>query len=719
MSRPHLLVVLTVAAGLAAAAALALFTRIEITRLPPEVERSYRTPGGDPLFHSADAFYHLRWTQRSLGDGGGEARTEGDPEGWDRLSFAPDGRRAVPSLLQPLQAWAWRLWPGDASPATVAFYLPAASSVLLLALLAVIAARLAARPGAAPAAAAPAAAVATALVAAAHPELVSHTHAGMADTTHLSLILYSSVVAVLLPLGDALGPGAWRRVAGWSLALAALLALFAATWAGWWAAALTAVAFLVPRGFAALWAAAGRPRIRWLLAAGGLIALAAVAAIFLGTGAPGRLARYTGFKRLGIFPDGATQVQELSSLTPAGLLSHLGGWPLVTLAAVGLVWMLVLRRRRWAALLLLLWALPAIVAGAYALRFAVFAVPALAVAAGWAAARLAAAATAGAPWVVRRPAVRALTAAAVAAALTVAAGWGWRDDLRQLSDRRPAIDRAFAEIAETIHSRSPPGALINSWWDHGYALTQLSGRGAVLDGGTYQSQRLYWMSLVLTSGVPPLSHNVLRAIDCGAEEEVFETLRAEVPAERAIGLLRRAFRRPGVDGVGRALLANGVTSETVQTIYALLDCDPPPAWLVVSSDLAAKTTSWAAFGRWRFDGEEPSPEPRISSPVPCQLIAGELECANGYRARLERDGFTDRSTPDHFAAVGPVRPDGLVPVLHQHGRGLLLTFVRHELIDSLFVRLYYFQESDERFRLERVAHHPPHTERVLLYRIGW
>jgi hypothetical protein len=61
-----------------------------------------------------------------------------------------------------------------------------------------------------------------------------------------------------------------------------------------------------------------------------------------------------------------------------------------------------------------------------------------------------------------------------------------------------------------------------------------------------------------------------------------------------------------------------------------------------------------------------------------------------------------------------------VPILHQHGPDLLLTFVRRELVDSLYVRLWYFDGFGlERFRLAGTYHHPPHTDRVLLYEIEW
>jgi hypothetical protein len=185
--------------------------------------------------------------------------------------------------------------------------------------------------------------------------------------------------------------------------------------------------------------------------------------------------------------------------------------------------------------------------------------------------------------------------------------------------------------------------------------------------------------------------------------------------------MRRALRQPDLDGATRVLRRAGTGEEAIAEARRLLASRPPPSWLVVTSDLTAKSSSWAWFGVWRFDAPNRPPGPRMTAPVRCTLsVDGRLECAGGFSADLAGGGFEDRSIPGHFAAAGPPCPDGLAPVLHQRGEELLLTWVRPWLVESLFARLYFFEGRGlERFRLEGVFHHPPHTQRVLVYRIDW
>ena len=656
-----------VLAAVAAVAALGVWIRLAPARLPAEVAPFYRTAAGEPLFYTPDGFYHLRLARELAETGRRGDRVDGRV--WDSASFAPAGRPVHPSLLQPLEAWLWKLWPGEASLAAVAFYLPAALSTLSVLLAFWIGRRLAGL----------AAGLAAALLTALHPELVSHTHAGMADTPALDLA---------------------------GLALAAGLGLAVAQ---------------------ALWRRAGTPRRRALLAAVALVLAAAAAAAFALSPAGERLVHYADPRSPDPFPAGALQVQELTALGPGETVDRLGGWPALALAAAGLLW-LAWRARRPAgplgALLLAAWALPPIAVGSQAMRFLVYAVPALALAAGCALAALAG----GAPaWSRRGGRKTAALRVALAALAALAVAWPWRERLEGFGDRRPAADLALAEAAAAIRALAPEEALVYSWWDHGHALAALSGRRVVLDGASFQTQRLYWLALALTTRDETLAANLLRLIGCGGEEALYAALvRGGVPPERAPAWMRRALRHPDPDAGVRVFRRAGFPRRVRREARDLLACRPPPSWLVVTGDLTAKTTSWSWFGTWRFDRPNPPPAPRMTAPVRCSLSSeGRLECADGTTVDLARDGFEDRSTPGHFAAAGPPRAGGetagdLAPVLHQHGDELLLTWVRPWLVDSLFARLYFFHGRGlEHFRLEGVFHHPPHTERVLLYRIVW
>jgi hypothetical protein len=286
--------------------------------------------------------------------------------------------------------------------------------------------------------------------------------------------------------------------------------------------------------------------------------------------------------------------------------------------------------------------------------------------------------------------------------------------------RRPAIDRAVYLAARAIDNRAAPGALVDSWWDRGYAYAALSGRGVVLDGGSFQSARLYWFSRALAGDDEVFALNLLRMIDCGVDHRIFELVAGSLPPAAAVAALDRALRTNDRDATRETLAAAGVEPEAARAAAMIADRSPPETWLVVSSDLAEKTTSWLHYARWTFGGANPEPPPAITAEVGCRLAGGALSCDNGLATTLAAGGFTVEEVGGRFAARGRPRPDGLVPIVYDHGDGLRLVHVDARIVDSLFVRLYYFRGVGlPHFRLAFEAYQPPLTDRVLVYRIGW
>jgi hypothetical protein len=796
-------------AALAAIAALDVYLKAEVAAgLDPALRPLYSDDAGDPYFYTQDSFYYYRQSAAILDHGHPGTRRIGGAGGepWDDLSFAPAGRPAQGGLLASLQAWTARLagaapargsppsGPADAggarsapsspgpagaggrrrgvspwdrrgpgpSLAAVATFLPAVVTALLVPLLFALGRRLGGT----------ACGLVAALFAAVHPVVVSHCHAGIADTGSLNLVFVTATVWAVVGLADRLAARARPEAAAYAAALAGVLVLFRWTWAGWIAAAALGAAWLGARGLAAAWGvgrgeatrgeatgkdaaqgdaadqptkpdlsvpvdAAGAPsslrrskrlaailarvglggrrRLRLAAALGGAAAGAAVLVV-AGWPAWRQALVYLGLGPRSFFPHGTAQVMELQAPSPGELLASLGGPLFAVLAAVGIV--LALRRPgpdrdpRWLAALLLAWLVPALATGAAALRFLLFAAPPLALFAAFAVVRLAA-----------KPARlsdrRARAGAIALAALAVAATFA--PQLAEISRRRPAIDRAVAEAARTIRARAAPDALLNVWWDRGYAYAALAGRGVVLDGGSYQTSRLYWFSRALAARDEEFAVAALRLIDCGAEGRLYDLLRPVAGRAGAVALLDELLHRHRPVARAKSLLAAGVPRRIGAPVLDLLDCRPPEAWLVVSGDLAWKTTSWVDLAHWRFDdARPPAPVPAITAETRCRLDAGLLACDGGPVVTLEAGGFVPRGTPGRFAARGRPNPEGLVPILYDPGDGLRLVYAGPAVAGSLFVELYYFRGAGlERFALAGEFYEPASGERVLVYRVEW
>jgi hypothetical protein len=245
----------------------------------------------------------------------------------------------------------------------------------------------------------------------------------------------------------------------------------------------------------------------------------------------------------------------------------------------------------------------------------------------------------------------------------------------------------------------------------------------VLDGNSNETERVFWYSKALAARSENLAVNLLRVIDCGRDTELFGLISRSVGPERAVEAIDRALRRASRAAIRRRLEADGVDEVAAERAARLLikGCYPPEAWIVVSSDLAAKTTSWVDFGRWDFTGEQPWIGPRITEEVGCRFAASRLTCDNGLDTTLEEAGLTRITTPDgRLAARGRADDEGLVPILYDRGDGLRLVWVVEGISDSLFVELYYVLGVQlDRFELVDERYYPPFTDRVVVFRIDW
>jgi asparagine N-glycosylation enzyme membrane subunit Stt3 len=699
-------------AALAAVVAVSLGVGTAMVRsIGVEIGPYFADPPGHAFFFTQDSYYFYRQAAEVLDHGYPGTRRQ-DGEAWDDLSFAPGGRPARGGLLAVLLAAVARPFGGEAALVPVSAYLPAAIDALTALLMVPLGRRLGGL----------ACGLLAALFVAVHPQIAESCPAGVVDTTCLNLFFLTATAWLCLELAEGVAVRSHRRTATAAMALAAVLALFRWTWVGWLGGAALAAAYLGGRALTALLGGGaarrgwGR-RARWAAAGAIALLLAAGAALLVASPLRERALAYVGEAPAPLFPLGTAQVRELQPLGAGALLAGLGGPLFVVLAALGAGW--ALRWRPWTAALPVAWLVAAVAAGAAAQRFLVFAVPPAALLAAFALRRLAAAPirTAAASGGTSRRR-RASVALAAAATLLVLASFA--PPLAASFLRRPALDRSVYLAARAIANRAAPDALVDSWWDRGYAYAALSGRGVVLDGGSFQSSRLYWFSRALASDDEILALNLLRMISCGVDHRIFELVGDSLPPARAVAALDGALRTNDRAAARESLTASGVEPEAARAAAMIADRSPPETWLVVSSDLAEKTTSWLHYARWNFGGANPEPPPAITAEVGCRLAKGELACDNGLAISLVAGGFAVEEVDGRFAARGRPRADGLVPIVYDRGDGLRLVHVDASIVDSLFVRLYYFRGVGlPHFRLAYEAYQPPLTDRVLVYRIGW
>jgi hypothetical protein len=291
-----------------------------------------------------------------------------------------------------------------------------------------------------------------------------------------------------------------------------------------------------------------------------------------------------------------------------------------------------------AGVIVVTWLLAALFLSYEAIRFVLLLAPPLGIACGVAAGRLHLVLDrqACARWPRHATPARALTAAAVLATAILPISSGYATAHAYL----PALDRAFADTFEELRTTTPRDAIVNAWWDYGYWAKYLAERRVSADGGTLMTHVPHWLARAELATSEAEALGLLRMLNCGSD-----ALPYPEGAQGAYGKLLRH----GLDGraayaavvqlasldraaADRHLTALGLDAAARSDVLASTHCQPPPSYLVLSTQQAA-FDGWWQLARWDpgRDGGPSSGEAHdellTTDWVPCAAAAGgERRC---------------------------------------------------------------------------------------------
>jgi dolichyl-phosphooligosaccharide-protein glycotransferase len=612
------------------------------------------------------------------------------------------------------------------------------------------------------------------------PLLFQRTTAGYSDTDAWNLMLPCLVCWLLLdeapPRTDAAGGAARVR---WRAAVLAGLAMgiFAWNWAGWWfylivfAAGLAAS--LAVDALIGLWRRLARSPRETRPRAPAPSQAAVTAATFVLATALGVLAiagwpSLTALWRepmaaLGMlrrarteaWPNPYVTVGELQPADFATLQDSVGGIELWVAAALGIVALVVSRRRtaRTAGLVMAAWMMIGLVATTRGARFLVMLGPPVALGVGALLARLALWGWAG-----RRPprrgrlAVLALVIAIAASSLFLLR---WRaGQYAETEALLPDMNDAWAEDFAWLRVHASRDAIVCGWWDYGDMVTAEAGRRVLFDAGSQVSSTAYWIGRALAAEEPAQSLGVLRMLCLGGDRSAYEALRrAGLTPQRSVSVLGEAARlaEPNRSAM---LAASGVEPAVARRVVEALSGQPPEAYLWLTEDLTWKAHAWGRYGRWDFRkaalyeatvGMRPreaiaranalgiGPEEamvllaqiaRLPSQIavnewiaPGPIVARPAACVAHPRGLVTDGGLVlPRPVP---GPTGMIRSGQDAAAVYERNGLLWAAAIPPELSRSLYVRLMY-ESSAGIGPFERV--HEGETrlgERTALYRIRW
>lgn len=295
-----------------------------------------------------------------------------------------------------------------------------------------------------------------------------------------------------------------------------------------------------------------------------------------------------------------------------------------------------------AALAVVLWFVGALFLSFSGLRFVMLLVPPFAIACGVAIGRLY-------DWLQSRAAAtyprHATMLSAMLLALFVALlippirqgyheGWSYK----------PRINDAWWDAMTRIRDETPAAAVVNSWWDYGYWIKYIAERRVSADGGSLLTHIPHWLGRAFIAADETETVGLLRMLDCGSDATpepegragAYGRLVASGIGEDAAHAM--VVRLAGLSPAeGRAYLTtSGLSEHAANDVLAASHCTPPPAYLVLSSELINQP-AWKNLGAWDPKGGMGPPGGYLTTRwQPCTPHRGGVEFSCPVDAIIDR-----------------------------------------------------------------------------------
>jgi dolichyl-diphosphooligosaccharide--protein glycosyltransferase len=173
----------------------------------------------------------------------------------------------------------------------------------------------------------------------------------------------------------------------------------------------------------------------------------------------------------------------------------------------------------------------------------------------------------------------------------------------------PEMNDAWWDTLTHIRDAAPADAIVDTWWDYGHWTTYVAERRVSGDGTSLRTHVPYWLARAFMATSERETLGLLRMLNCGSD--------ATPEPEGRLGAYGKLVAR-GLDDVtahavvvalasvdrpaARTLLAErGLAPVDVEDVLASTHCAPPPAYLVLSTKLLARTQAIRYLAGWDLD----------------------------------------------------------------------------------------------------------------------
>ena len=161
----------------------------------------------------------------------------------------------------------------------------------------------------------------------------------------------------------------------------------------------------------------------------------------------------------------------------------------------------------------------------------------------------------------------------------------------------PLMDDDWYTFLTTIKKTTPPGSVLNSWWDFGDWFKVVAQRPVIFDGQSQEGPRAYWMGRALITDNESEAVTTLRMLNNGGNR-AFEVMDGWIRDPfRSLALLRGLVAS---DRVAAREKLSGLLppAEAAQVEALLFDTPKAKAYFIVDESMVMKMPAISFIGNW-------------------------------------------------------------------------------------------------------------------------
>jgi hypothetical protein len=170
----------------------------------------------------------------------------------------------------------------------------------------------------------------------------------------------------------------------------------------------------------------------------------------------------------------------------------------------------------------------------------------------------------------------------------------------------PRINDAWWDTLTRLRDASRPEAIVNTWWDYGHWVKYVAERRVSADGSSLLTHVPHWLGKALITPSERESVGVLRMLNCGSDamplpegqRGAYGKLLAQGSHAVTAYEIVVALVQLEVAAARTYLAQRGFTPPVQEDILRSTHCEPPEAYLILSSEQLYPPDAWVSLGLW-------------------------------------------------------------------------------------------------------------------------